>query len=388
METLRRLQTNRDALLEQYHSNLEDVYTLQDTLIQDVLPTVADELELSPEIQEWAKEWLSDTSSIFRISRRNKFTRSFSLEAIQKNLLWRLSNLWPVEPPSLIPNLRCLPTDIRDRFGRPIVVVEASPVNETVEAQKRSVIRAFEQLRIHLKRLYDSSQDHRRPPLQYVLLLDLGQLSLQSINIDLFTWTVREIVPRFPGMLAGVFMLNYSWAHSGLWTIFKRLLPETALSRIFFPSNQELIEYFTPSALPSDYGGNLPSLARLEDPIRPELPQPLEEPPIAPPESPAPIPVNPSFISMSWLSPTSILNPFFGYPVSVPSSRGPPSFRHGRRRKRDLIRTLATLFWMRWRKHITFALSVAVALVILSLGFRKGKLRLPRSFSQAISISR
>jgi len=61
MEASRRLQTNRDALLEQYHANLDDVYTLQDTLIQTILPSVIDELELGPDAQEWAKEWLADT---------------------------------------------------------------------------------------------------------------------------------------------------------------------------------------------------------------------------------------------------------------------------------------------------------------------------------------
>lgn len=61
METRKRLQRNRDTLLEQYHANLEDVYSLQDTLIQDILPSVTDELELGPDAQEWAKEWLSDT---------------------------------------------------------------------------------------------------------------------------------------------------------------------------------------------------------------------------------------------------------------------------------------------------------------------------------------
>lgn len=61
METIQRLQRNSDAILEQYHANLEDVYSLQDTLIRDILPTVADELELSPESQDWGKEWLSDT---------------------------------------------------------------------------------------------------------------------------------------------------------------------------------------------------------------------------------------------------------------------------------------------------------------------------------------
>ncbi|KJA20016.1 hypothetical protein HYPSUDRAFT_142747 [Hypholoma sublateritium FD-334 SS-4] len=387
METIQRLQRNSDAILEQYHANLEDVYRLQDTLIRDILPTVADELELSPESQDWGKEWLSDTPSIFRIARRNKFTRSFSLEAIQKTLIWRLANLWPTEPPSRIPNVHCLPTDIRDRFGRAVLVIETAPVDDTMDSQKRSIILAFEQLRIHLRRLYDKSEDHRNPPLQYMVLLDLSQLSLQSLNLDLFTWTVREIIPRFPGMLAGVFMLNYSWTHSGLWTIFKQLLPESALSRIFFPSDSELLDYFTPAALPQDYGGNLPSLALLEDPIRPDLPQPLEVPEIAITDMPTVEAPKPALISILSLSPTSILNPFFGYPVSTSSTtnHGRPTLRHGRRRKRDLILTLATLFWMRWRKTITVVLSVTAVLFAFKVAFRKGNVPLPRRLSRLVS---
>ena len=61
METRKRLQKNRDALLEQYHANLDDVYSLQDALIQSVLPSVTDELGLGRDAQEWVKEWLSDT---------------------------------------------------------------------------------------------------------------------------------------------------------------------------------------------------------------------------------------------------------------------------------------------------------------------------------------
>ncbi|KAF9564738.1 CRAL/TRIO domain-containing protein [Agrocybe pediades] len=382
MDTRSRLQTNRDALLEQYHSNLEDIYTLQDTLIRDILPSVTDELALTPEVQEWAKEWLSDTSSMFRLARRNKFTRSFSLEAIQKTLLWRIENLWPLEPPSPIPNLHCLPSDIRDPFGRPILVLEVTPVDQPVDSQKRAIIRAFEQLRLHLRSLYDSSEDDARPPLQYVVLLDLAQLSLQSINIDLFTWSIREVIPRYSGMIAAVFMLNYSWTHSGLWSVFKRLLPETALSRVFFPSNKELVEYFSPAALPQDYGGNLPSLALLEDPVRP-LPPPVRETPdsspIEPAENSATATLNPPSSSISWLSPTSLLNPFFGYPVVPASRRGPPSFQHGRRRKRDLLRTLMTLFWMRWRKHITLGLLLTFVLVALRLTLRKSNVHLFRS---------
>jgi len=55
------LQANCDRLLEQYHSNLEAVLSLQATLIRDILPSVTDELELDPDATEWAKEWLKDT---------------------------------------------------------------------------------------------------------------------------------------------------------------------------------------------------------------------------------------------------------------------------------------------------------------------------------------
>lgn len=79
-------------------------------------------------------------------------------------------------------NLRCLPTC--DPFGRPILVIKAVPLDEDTESQKRFIIKAFEQMRIYLKVLYDGTTDVREPTLQYVVLLDLSQLSLQSIVRD------------------------------------------------------------------------------------------------------------------------------------------------------------------------------------------------------------
>ncbi|PPQ66319.1 hypothetical protein CVT26_011150 [Gymnopilus dilepis] len=369
METRKRLQKNRDALLEQYHANLDDVYSLQDALIQSVLPSVTDELGLGRDAQEWVKEWLSDTCA-----NRHKFTRSFSLEAIQKNLLWRLDNLWPIDSSIRIPNLHCLPSDVRDPFGRPILVLEVNAVDVPQDSQKRFIILAFEQLRSHLRKLYDESEDNNpRPPLQYIVLLDLKQLSIQSINIDIFTWTVKEVIPRFPGMIAGVFILNYSWTHSGLWNVFKHLLPENALSRVFFPSKDELVEFFSPSALPQDYGGGLPKLSLLEDPMSPRLPEAEIEVISAPPPPPISTPVP---RTTSWLSPTSLLNPFFGYPVSPPSNRGLPYLRYGRRRKRDLVRTLLTLFWIRWHKHVIIGGCLTVLLMLCKLRFARLRLRL------------
>jgi retinaldehyde-binding protein 1 len=55
------------------------------------------------------------------------------------------------------------------------------PIGEDVISKKQNIlVHAFENLRLHLKELYDGSEDDN-PTLQYAVLLDLNMLSLQSI---------------------------------------------------------------------------------------------------------------------------------------------------------------------------------------------------------------
>lgn len=55
------LERNCTELLDQYQTNLELVLELQTVLIEDILPSLADELGLDSDATEWAKEWLNDT---------------------------------------------------------------------------------------------------------------------------------------------------------------------------------------------------------------------------------------------------------------------------------------------------------------------------------------
>ncbi|KAJ3564427.1 hypothetical protein NP233_g8305 [Leucocoprinus birnbaumii] len=400
MEIQNLLQTNSTRLLETYHENIDNVLDLQATLIRDILPSVVDEFELSPDATEWATEWLNDTASIFRIARRNKFTRSFALESIRKTLIWRLQNLWPTDPDyALPPAVRCLPEHVRDPFGRPILVVEVVPVSESPEVVKPYIIQTFERLRLHLKRLVGGQGAEEEPALQYIILLDLANLSLQSMNLDVMTWTIREVIPRYPGMLAGVFILNYSWAHSSLWGIVKRILPESAISRIFFPSTADLLTAMTAQAIPkgegllsvsmitelipagytTDYGGGLPSLTDLDDPLRPERTKHYSsDAGVIEGDSASSISPQPASGYISSISPTSMLNPFYGYPAA--SSRGYTQLHHGRRRKRDLARTLIWLFWQRWRNHLTIGAILTALAVVVHFSARRGLLRIPRIF--------
>lgn len=134
-----------------------------------------------------------------------------------------------------------------------------------------------------------------------------------------------------------------------------------------------------------DYGGVMATLNLLDDPLwtqeatspsgivtRGELSTP--DPPLM--KSPHP---------PTSISPTSLLNPFFGYPAFL--AYGTLSLEHGRRRKRDLARTLLLLFWIRWRKVLIIGFLLAFSAAILKMGARGVYARSLRSFLARISFS-
>ncbi|KAF7783025.1 hypothetical protein Agabi119p4_2401 [Agaricus bisporus var. burnettii] len=381
MDIRNTLQANSERLLLAYYENSDHVLDLQTTLIRDILPSVVDELELGPDATEWAAEWLQDTGSIFRIARRNKFTRSFALESIRKTLVWRVQNLWSMNRDFKLPAMvHCLPEHIRDPFGRPVLVIELDSVHESPEVVKSYILQIFELLRLHLKSISGRGAPEEEPVLQYIVLLDLAKLSLQAVNVDVLTWAVREVVPRFPGMLAGVLVTNYSWAYSGLWSIVRHILPKSAPSRIFFPTQADLLFTMTPAAVPKNYGGALPLLTDLDDPLRPaRRTQPCSSTKrVIEGGSSSPTSHQPTSGYIQSISPTSALNPFYGYPISP--SRGFPQLHYGRRRKRDLVRTLICLFWLRWRTQIKVGAVLAAVALIVNFSLRRGLLRSPRIF--------
>ncbi|ESK90852.1 phosphatidylinositol transfer protein csr1 [Moniliophthora roreri MCA 2997] len=371
------LQVNCDRLLNQYEANLEGALDLQSILIDGVLPSVTDELELDEEQTDWTKEWLEDTQAIFQIMRKHKFTRSFAMDSIRKNIVWRIEHLWPPKSDLHIPELHCLP-DVRDPLGRPILVIEPAALNGAPDAVQPLFIHAMERLRVHLKVLNDASDKTSSPSLQYIVLLDLQKLSMQTMSIELFSWFLKELIPRFPGMLAAVFMLNFSWSHYSIWSVARRILPASAVSRVFFPSQTELNKYFTPSSLPKDYGGDLAALSVLNNALESKRVHRARVPEAQSPEAQSQATANsessdpssgPTVSIGTRLSPTSANNPFFGYPASF--SSGSSTLHHGRKRKRDLVRTLLILLWRRWHRHVSACLWLVVVTVTVRQLFSK-----------------
>ncbi|KAL1721984.1 hypothetical protein EV715DRAFT_194116 [Schizophyllum commune] len=453
------LTAHASLLATQYTTHLPNILELQTVFLHDILPALADELDLDAPAQAAARAWLQDTITLFHIARRNQWTRSCAMDAVRKTLVWRLEHL-PVEEacshvaddqrsPSYTPPSHLLPHP--DPAGRPVLVLKLRDLPP--RAHRGAVIRALERLRAHLCRLnherpegpstvpsspltaapsspltaapsaakplssslssssrkhssHPSSSSiigaHSTPALQYLLLLDLSSppstssfptMGIPNLDLDLITWTLRDASPKFPGLVAGVLVLNYSWAHAGLWGVAKRLIPEAGSGgRVWFPTTEELVDWFGEANLPEEYGGKLkwppPSAPSPERAVSPapstissvtsthstsRLSYPSSDRSAGSrAASPQPIP---RAIS---LSPLSILNPFFGYPSHAHTSSDHPhqhapaslhpraahtrhahhrhtshSLPHGRRRRRDLAKTLLLLFWARWGTFLT-----------------------------------
>jgi len=165
----------------------------------------------------------------------------------------------------------------------------------------------------------------------------------------------------------------------------RRLLPESSISKIFFPTKTDLLTALSANALPkgesyhfwdphvtdrrTDYGGNLSFLKDLDDPLRPRRTS-LPEANAVGGEVPSAISHQPTSGYVSSISPAFLLNPFYGYPAT--SIRGYPQLHHSRRRKRDLARTLVWLFWLRWRSHISSVVILTTLVLALNFAIRKG----------------
>lgn len=96
---------------------------------------------------------------------------------------------------------------------------------------------------------------------------------LPGQELELVPWVLDTLKQHYPGLIgvgqcfrvccdsrrwggvaetktAGdtVYLDNYSWLHSGLWSVFKRLMPQSALDKVVFTSSSQPLQAFLPDA--------------------------------------------------------------------------------------------------------------------------------------------
>jgi len=249
----------------QFNALFKESETVIDDLqiaLADLIPGLQQEFGLDFVQVERIRQYLGDRGTLFRFLRRAGFDFGAALKALISDLRWRIENnvdsitLADIHPLFIEKGLFFFHKT--DKFGRPCAVVnlreykreDGSP---TIEEVKKFIIYNAEVAR---RLLLDKTMNSRDGPvLQYVILLDLKGAGVSTLDLELVPFTIDIMRHHFPGSAGAIFVLNYGWMYSGIWQILKRILPEESLNRIFFPSEQELWNYFEEENVLIEQGG-------------------------------------------------------------------------------------------------------------------------------------
>jgi len=88
-----------------------------------------------------------------------------------------------------------------------------------------------------------------------VIIFSLQSSGMANLELELLPFLLDLLKNHFPGMVGAVYIIHYGWVHSGMWGLAKRVLPQQALAKIFFPSEKELPDHFDMPHLPNCLGG-------------------------------------------------------------------------------------------------------------------------------------
>lgn len=266
-------------LLDKLDETRDAVKELQHVAISKLLPSLSEQLDLQDEGRARVRALIQDPSTMFRFYRRSRYNTEQALSLLNETLLWRIrtdldllsvASLHPlyVTPPSPNPPLFWINSKFKDRFGRPCGVINLRSVERTAENTldelKEYIVACMEVTRRYISdtfnrqtKLKDESNQPQSPVLQMVIAIDLQGSGMANLELELLPFLLDLLKNHFPGMVGAVYVLHYGWVHSGMWAVAKRVLPEQALARIFFPSDAQLTEHFDPACIPKCYSGKL-----------------------------------------------------------------------------------------------------------------------------------
>ncbi|SPO28228.1 uncharacterized protein UTRI_04627_B [Ustilago trichophora] len=272
----RAVQEKHLDLISKYTSNYSSVESLHKLAKSQILDDVTSQLQLNEEGKTRVLVYLSDYANLFRFLRRSRYDQDQALSLLNATVLWRmrtdldllsLSSLNPlyVTPPPPNPPLFWVNSGFRDFYGRPCGVISLRSVERTAENTldqlKEYIVACMEIMRRYIADLYRSSssqqQDDDATVLQAAIAVDLASSGMANLELELLPFLLDLLKNHVPGMVGAVYVLNYGWVHAGMWAVIKRVLPQQALAKIFFPSHDEMRQHFDGKNLPKCYGGEL-----------------------------------------------------------------------------------------------------------------------------------
>ncbi|KAG8785800.1 hypothetical protein FRC15_000685 [Serendipita sp. 397] len=358
---------------------------------------------LEEDVLGWLAEFTCDSGSMFRLYRKSGFDIERASERLRNTIALRIhhrnellpnSRLQPSETSTPVSETRTEQTggvgkheseqhtdklfrlygpSRTDIYRQPLIIVSsqflepagASSTSNSVPSPKARAIATFERVRKYLVYKAEVIREeglNEAEPLQCVIVIDLAGARVNSSAWDMVKWLRRDAVDLFPGLCSAVFVVNYSREFGAIWIACKQLLPASAKARIIFPTKEELLSHFGSENLPPSLGGicdvplffPLPTVTGSSsissDLISVTTPASGEEDRrLVQPKS-----------TITPLYSMSNHNPYYGYPVVRQEGssvrRQSVHLTHSRKRKRDLLRTLIWLFFLKTRERFYLAL--------------------------------
>ncbi|KAK4052025.1 hypothetical protein OIV83_002319 [Microbotryomycetes sp. JL201] len=271
--TCESLKARHDAIVSHYHEHSDIVRQVQQQCDATVVPELADELAWGDETVALARAFVRDQG------KRARFVLSPAVKLVQHTLVWRFkpdSVLRSLEPNKLDPlyttnALFFFHPDLVDKFGRPCAVINLRHVQRTEDGQLdalKDVIRlGWEVGRRWLTDLSTKAQQATDVKLQIVVIVDLDGAGMSNLEVELLPFFMELLKNHFPGMIGAIFVLNYGWMYAGMWQLAKRVLPNTALERILFPTKADLLEFFEEEHLLQEHGGKVAYTYSPDNPV-------------------------------------------------------------------------------------------------------------------------
>ncbi|KAA1133929.1 hypothetical protein PGTUg99_032378 [Puccinia graminis f. sp. tritici] len=254
------------------------IQALHHQAINQLLPQLTQALELTPLSAQLITNFLNDKLNLFRFLNRNHFDSQLTLQALSTSIKWRLTanidllSLNSLEPIYLSNPLLFFHPQLKDRWGRTSAILNLRYLTRTedgsldglkefiawnCELARRSMYESNPEL---INQICSSSSPPSSPnqipfSLQISLIVDLKGASINNLEVELLPYLLHLVKDNFPDMLGAVFILNYGWMYAGMWQVVKRILSQSTLDRILFPSQSELLQFFEKSNLLKEHGG-------------------------------------------------------------------------------------------------------------------------------------
>ena len=282
MPSVQELKSKNARAVHEKHLDLVSKYTTHAAAVEalhklartQIVDDVAAQLQLSDEGRARVLLYLSDAANLFRFYRRARYDEQAALALLNATVLWRmrtdldllsLASLNPlyVTPPPPNPPLFWVNSGFKDFYGRPCGVINLRSVERTAENTldqlKEYIVACMEIMRRYVADLYRTSppNNDEETVLQASIAVDLASSGMANLELELLPFLLDLLKNHVPGMVGAVYVLNYGWVHAGMWAVIKRVLPQQALAKIFFPSHDELKEHFDVQHIPCCYGGEL-----------------------------------------------------------------------------------------------------------------------------------